>query len=232
MVIEILKLNFFSIHSAYHTEEYMLYSNNLMLVFLIITLTIFLILPISQIHASESVVWKIFNERNGLFAIKYPSNWSLGEYYENSSAPINMYFLYQGKGSSYAQLTIYAEESLFSNITALVENELTYINNQNYQVLQPTQCGNYTIKNVSACDVLVTYKGLPTEGEPTIKDLVIGALDEQGYEYIINYHGTENLYDHFFPVANEMIRSFNISQTRSFSGDESQAGLPGLPPLP
>jgi tetratricopeptide (TPR) repeat protein len=132
-----------------------------------------------------------------------------------------MYFLYQGKGSSYAQLMVYAEESLFSNITALVENELTYINNQNYKVLQPTQCGNYTIKNISACDVLVTYQGLPTEGEPIIKDLVVGAIDEQGYEYIINYHGTEKLYDHFFPVAKEMIRSYNITQSGSFPGEDN-----------
>jgi hypothetical protein len=99
-------------------------------------------------------------------------------------------------------------------------------------MLQSTQCGNYTIKNISACDVFVSYQGLATEGKPTIKELIIGALDESGYEYIIEYYGTENLYDHFLPVAKEMIESFNITESGSFSGSESEQGLPDLPALP
>lgn len=171
----------------------------------------------TQIYAGESIKWKTFKEKSGFFTIKYPSNWLLGKYYEDLSAPINMYFLYQGKGSSYAQLTIYSEESLFSNITELVETQLTFLNNENYEMLQPTQCGKYIIKNISACDVFVTFEGLATEGKPTIKELIIGALDDQGFEYIIEYYGTEDLYDHFLPVAEEMIKSFNITQSTSFS---------------
>jgi hypothetical protein len=98
-------------------------------------------------------------------------------------------------------------------------------------VLQPVQCGKYTIKNITACDVFVTYKGLVTEGKPTIKELIIGAIDEAGYEYIIEYYGTEKLYDYFLPVANEMINSFNITKS-GFSGSEAEEGLPDLPTLP
>lgn len=185
-----------------------------------------------QIYATENVGWKIFKEKNGFFTIKYPSNWSLGKYYEDLSSPINMYFLYQGKGSSYAQLTIYAEESLFSNITELVETQLTYLNNENYRVLQPTQCGKYMIKNISACDVFVTFEGLATEGKPTIKELIIGALDDQGLEFIVEYYGTEDLYDHFLPVAEEMIKSFNITESTSLSDGESDQGTSDLPALP
>ena len=209
----------------------LVHSNSLKVFFFVITLTIFLILPVAHMHASGEVSWKIFKEKNGNFEIKYPSNWSLGKYYQDLSSPINMYFLYQGKGSAYAQLTVYADQSLFSNITELVESQLTFLNDQNYKVLQPVQCDKYTIKNITACDVFITYKGLVTEGKPTIKELIIGVIDEAGYEYIIEYFGTAKLYDYFLPVANEMINSFNITKS-GFSGSEAEEGLPDLPALP
>jgi hypothetical protein len=66
-----------------------------------------------------------------------------------------------------------------------------------------------------------------------IKNLIIGAIDEDGKEYILDYYVTKDLYDIFLPVAEEMINSLNFTGVIPPSRNEqpSSDGLPELPPL-
>lgn len=200
----------------------------------VIMMTLCLVLPITQIYATEKIGWKVFKEKNGYFTIKYPSNWIPYRYVEGSLAPVNIYFSYSGGDSSFAQLLLFGEETIYSNASDLVDSNYVYLQTeQNYEVLQPTQCGKYTIKNITACDAIVTYRDVELEGKPKLKELIVGTLDDQGMEYVITYYVTTDLYDHYLPVAEEMIRSFNLTSSSS-----SEHGIPtetsnstDLPPI-
>jgi hypothetical protein len=202
-------------------------------IFVVITIVIlfFLISFTTQIYAGEKVSWKMFKEKNDVFTIKYPSNWAFGKYYEESSAPINIYFYYQGS-SALAELAIYAQESLFTNSSDLVDSYPVYLQNEpEYKILETTQCGKYIIKNLDACDITVTYRDTRLEDEPVMKHVIIGTIDEDGVQYIIEYFVTEDLYEHYLPVAEEMIKSFNVTGNPEFSEDETSPPTPDLPPL-
>jgi hypothetical protein len=195
---------------------------------------LFFLISSAEIHGDEKVSWKTFKDKNDVFTIKYPSNWAFGKYYEDSSAPINIYFYYQGH-ISLAELAIYAQESLFTNSSDLVDSYPVYLQSEpNYEVLETTQCGEYVIKNVSACDMTVTYKDTRLEGDPVVKHMIIGTIDENGVEYIIEYFVTEDLFEHFLPVTKEMIRSFDVTHSQELSPNGSgprTEDSPDMPPI-
>lgn len=197
-------------------------------------MVVFLFFPTVQTHGGGMVSWKIFKDKNDVFTIKYPSNWAFAKYQEDSSEPINIYFYYQGR-SSLAELALYAQQSLYTNSSELVNSYPVYLqNHQNYKVLQTTQCGNYVINNMRACDTIVTYKDTRLEDEPIVRHLIIGTIDESGLEYILEYFVTEDLHEYYLPVAKEMIRSFNVTGNPVSSDGESAPHTeesPDLPPL-
>ena len=176
-------------------------------------------LNVIPIDATSQVQWKNFKEKNGLFTIKYPSNWSPYKYIEDSSAPVNIYFAYRGVGSSFAELVLSGEKSTHSNVTDLVNSFPIYLQSYpRYKVIQEAQCGKYTINNLSACHMIVTYKNTDLEGQPLVYELVVGTLDK-GMEYILLYYVTEDLYDYFLPVAERMITSFKVIDANTTIGN-------------
>lgn len=208
--------------------------NDLTIISSVIMCAILLSLPITQIYASsENVVWKTFKEKNGLFTIKYPSNWSPLKAYPDSTAPINIVFSYTGRESSFAELYLIGQESIYTNATDLVDDYPVYLQNeQSFKLLQPTECGTYTISNLTACDTIITFKSSHLDGKPVIKDLIVGTIGEDGSEYIAEYYVTKDLFDTFLPVVEEMIRSINITDTSGLpESDSATDDFPGLPPL-
>lgn len=202
----------------------------MLLIAFVITMALCLVLPNTQIHGSEKIGWKIFKEKNDVFTIKYPSNWSFGKYSEDSSAPINIYFYYQGR-TSLAELALFAQQSLFTNSSDLVSSYPVYLQNEpNYEVLQTTQCEKYVIKEISACDTIVTYRDTRLQDEPIVKHLIVGTIDEDGVEYIIEYFVTKDLYEHYLPVAEEMIRSFNVTGNPESAESEPSPPTPSTEP--
>lgn len=169
------------------------------------------------VDAAANVSWVLFEDKNGFFTIKYPSNWNPYKYVEDSSAPVNIYFAYAGSGSSFAELVLSGEESIHSNVTDLVDSYPVYLQSYpKYKVVQEVQCGKYTIINMSACDMIITYKNTDLEDQPTVYELVVGTIDK-GNEYVLVYYVTEDLYDHFLPVAERMISSFKVIASNATS---------------
>ena len=211
----------------------MLSGNDLATVFTVIMGAILLSLPLTQTFASENVVWKVFKEKNGLFTIKYPSNWSPLKANPDSTAPINMFFSYSGKDpSSFAELYLTGQESIYTNATELIDSYPVYLQNeQNFKLLQQTECGKYAIGNLSACHAIVTLKNTELEGKPVIKDLIVGTIGEDGSEYVVEYYVSKDLFDVFLPVVEEMIRSINITDTGLVESDSASNDFPELPPL-
>jgi hypothetical protein len=194
-----------------------------------------------QIYAADSVKWKTFKEKSGVFTIQYPSNWSPlkvdkeGDE-EYSTTLINSAFVHQGKGTSFAFINLIAEdESIFTNITDKIDSTSALKqNNQKYKIIQPVECGKYTINGLSACSQIEQFK-LETDDNPVkplVNQLTVAALDDDGTEYLILYTASQKQFDDILPVAEEMIKSFDT--TGSVSEDETSAELgeaPELPPL-
>lgn len=170
----------------------------------------------TQIQASEKVVWKTFTEKNGLFTIKYPSNWIPKNIHDlegvEVSFPISMFFHYWGGGYSVAQISIIAEESLFTNATDSVDSLIaTAKSSPKYKLLEPIECEKYMINGISACSAITSNKNVELPGKPMVNNLDIVAIDEEGIEYGIGFMSTKDLYDHFLPVVEEMVGSFNVT---------------------
>ena len=205
--------------------------------------TLMLIFSVSgSIYAGDGVKWKTFNEKNGIFTIQYPSNWSPlkvdnDEDEEYSTSLINSAFVHQGKGTSFAFINLYAEtESIFTNITDKIDsNSALKQNNQKYKVIQPIECGKYTINGIGACSLIEEFK-LEIEDNPVkplVRQLTVAGLDDDGTEYLILYTASQKQFGDILPVAAQMIKSFDTTGAVSEDG-EATAELgenPELPPL-
>lgn len=215
------------------------YGNILGLISFGIILAMFLIFSGTQIYAGEQVNWKTFNEKNGVFAIKYPSNWipqKTAEYEGvEITSPIAMNFIYSGSGLSGAIFTITADESIFTNATDSIDAIYAYGQSfSKYKLLEPMECGNYVINGVSACSTVLSYKNAELPGKPIVNELDVVTIDEDGIQYVIGYIATKDLFDDLLPVAQEMIKSFNVSGNVLSSEGESTSATgdsPELPPL-
>lgn len=205
-------------------------------------MTLTLILSGPQIYAGDNVKWKTFKEKNGVFTIQYPSNWSplkLDEEGEEEgySSLINVGFGHEGKGTSFAVINLYAEaESLFTNVTDKIDSSSAVKQNyQKYKVIQPVECGKYTIDGLGACSQIEEFR-LELEGntaKPLVNQLTIGAIDDDGTEYLFLYTASQKQFDDFLPVAADMIKSFDATGVAVIDDEASaESGeSPELPPL-
>jgi len=215
------------------------YGNMLGLVSFGIIMGMFLIFSGTQVYAGEQVKWKTFNEKNGVFTIKYPSNWIPQKTPEfegvEITSPIAMNFIYSGSGSSGAILTITADESIFTNATDSIDAIYAYGESlSKYKLVEPMECGNYVINGVSACSTILSYKNAELPGKPVVNELDVVTIDEDGVQYVIGYVATKNLFDELLPVAQEMIKSFSVTGNILSSEGEptsTTGDSPDLPPL-
>lgn len=198
-----------------------------------------LVLPMTGVYAGDQVKWKIFKEKNGLYTIKYPSNWvpqKMDEYEGvEITSPINMNFIYVGGGSQFANIGILADETIFSNATDLIDS--TYAVGQSfpkYKVLEPMECAKYMITQTNACSTIISFKNTELPGKPMVNELDIVTIDENGVQYVIYYTASKDLFDDFLPVIEEMVKSFTITGNILSTDDESALRTedsPELPPL-
>lgn len=207
-------------------------------------MTLILILSGPQIYGSDNVKWKTFKEKNGVFTIQYPSNWSPlkldedgDEEQEEYNSLINVGFAHQGKGTSFAVINLYAEaESLFTNVTDKIDSTSALKQNyEKYKVIQPVECAKYTINGLGACSQIDEFR-LELESnsaKPLVNQMTIGALDDDGTEYVFLYTASQKQFDDYLPVAVDMIKSFDATGA-AVMDDETSAESgesPELPPL-
>ena len=204
-----------------------------------VLITLIFIFPATQIVATENVRWKTFNEKNGLYTIQYPSNWvptKIDEYEGvELTSPINMNFIYSGGGSKFASMGISGDESIFTNVSDLVDSVYAVAQSfPSYKLVQPMECATYTINKVPACSTIISYKNTGLPGKPLVNELDIVAIDDEGIQYAMYYGATKKIFDDFLPVVEEMVGSFNVIGDILSSEGESIQGSgdsPELPPL-
>lgn len=123
-----------------------------------------------------------------------------------------MYFYHSPGGSSFATLSLCANESLFSNVTDLIDSyTANYQNQPKYELIQPTECNKYVVKGINACGSIQSFKLTEIPTKPIINELSIGIIDEDGVEYGLFYRAPKAQSDKFLPVVEDMIRSFNVT---------------------
>lgn len=199
-------------------------------------MTLLLIVSGTEIYAGESVKWKTFEEKDDLFTIKYPSDW-FPDKGNDATGLINMYFAYQGKGSSFAILNIYGAESLFTNVSDKIDSSSVAKQDlDDYKIVQSLECGKYKIDGMVACSLIESYRlEMDEYPDPLVNLLTVGAIGEDGIEYLIGYQATAKQFDDFLPVAEEMIKSFTVpTSTPSVPSldDDLNSGVDELPELP
>jgi hypothetical protein len=204
-----------------------------------ILIILILIFPVTHIIATENVKWKIFKEKNGLFTVKYPSNWvpTKVDEYEGAelTSPINMNFIYSGGGSQFASIGISGDESIFTNATDLIDSVYAVAQSfPSYKLVQPMECETYTINKVNACSTVISYKNTDLPGNPVVNELDIVAIDQDGVQYVIYYGATKKIFDDFLSAVGEMVTSFNVTGDILTSAEDFTEGTdvsPDLPPV-
>lgn len=163
-----------------------------------------------------------------MFTIKYPSNWVAGKYSQPQDAPntVDNYFYYAGKGSSFALLQVRIEDSVFSNVTDLMDSFASNLQNEpKYKLIQQVECSKYMIKGQAACSQIVNYKLTTSPVKPFVKELTVATIGDN-VQYSLFYRATKDLYDRFLPVANEMIRSYNVTGSITEGGQSPDQSIP------
>jgi hypothetical protein len=178
--------------------------------------TLSLIPLIIQAQVDEPVSWETFKDAEGLFTIQYPSNWEPLPS-SNSSDPIDTLFFYEEEscsgedcGFAYLDVVKFEAKSAFTTARDILESRTEANEVQtNYEVERPIECSRYMINDMPACSIIVSFT-MPEEGERTVMNL--GAIDRGGAEYSLDYVATPDLFRDFFPVAQSMIKSFQLTE--------------------
>ncbi len=187
-----------------------------------------LILPLTPVYSVDKVKWKTFKEKNGLFTIKYPSDWSPTKPSEETYAPIDLYFFHP-VGGSFVTLSLYADESILSDNIDLMDSYLAYDQSEpRYRLIQPTECEKYMVNSIKVSSAINTFRLMALDSKPMITQLVIAGIDCDGVEYGMTYRATTELFEDFLPVVEEMIGSFNITGNLLSSREELTQGAQGF----
>ena len=159
---------------------------------------------------SQPVVWNRFNYPDASLTIQYPSNW-IPTRIPNSPNPIDMDFSYYGADNDFAGLVIqkFTDSPYFNSRDALQADSQFYQSNvTDYPIERPIECTKYKISGfISACSMTDSWQ----EEDGRLRSLVISAVDEStGEEYHFSFTSSSNLFEHFLPVADHMIKSFKV----------------------
>jgi hypothetical protein len=163
-------------------------------------------LPTSQ---QEVVSWKTFS--NSLLTIQYPSNWELGPRHRDSG-PIDIEFVFNVNGQGHAIFHLFKYQDMdpmSSNSLADIGLDASKKSLTNFMPEQGIECTKYTINGIPACSYTGSFdseKGMNNK----ILDIVAGD-PITGNKYDVEFMVSPNLYDHFLPVVDQMVKSFKVT---------------------
>jgi hypothetical protein len=174
----------------------------------------------------SQVTWRTFNDREGLFTVQYPSNWRPSNAAEaDRSGPIDTVFISPGSTETTgAELEFieYEVPSVFSTPKESLEQEITDLQNDptvtKFEIERPLECAKYTLNGLAACSYV--YEVDTTEGSP-LAIMAVDALAPDGTEHEVYYRSDFNSFEHFLPIVESMIRSFQTTGGNAGSSDFS-----------
>jgi hypothetical protein len=201
-----------------------------------ISVCIALVMSVSTnaVFASESqeanqsqITWKTFQDRDNLFTVEYPSNWSprgidvsmkagpLDAIFYGPTADLNdvlsVEFMQWGAPSAFRT----ANESLQAALDS-VQSDPTV---NRFEIERPMQCTSL-FNGLESCNVIyeVHYP------EEALAVMIVDALAPNGTEYSAYYLGSFDLFERHLPTAEKMIGSFKTMVGSSAINDFSLGG--------
>lgn len=170
---------------------------------------------------SNDSEWKTFKDRNKLFTIQYPSDWSPGYTGESDKeGPIDVYFDGPGyspeKGTEVAVVQ-YDAKSAFNSAKETLESELGDDKDDpelpGFQILSPIECVKYTLNEIQACSAIYEYK----EGKVPQGVHVVDAVASDGTEYEAYFYSDGPSFKKDHPLFEEMIKTFKTGGNMDFN---------------
>jgi len=180
----------------------------------------------SQDDDEPAVTWKTFQDRNGLFSVQYPSNWTPSGIIESMKVgPIDILFLSPGSdvdSGAEVEFIQWADQSVFRTAQEALEAEIsTQQNNQTltkFEIERPIECSRYTLNGLQACSVIYEISG-PDIGD--LATMVVDSLATDGTEYELYYKSDFDSFEHFLPTVESMIKSFQVTGSEPATSNSS-----------
>ncbi|WP_458743430.1 hypothetical protein [Candidatus Nitrosocosmicus sp. T] len=173
-------------------------------------------------YVLAQTTWETFKEKDGLYSLQIPSNWIPQKAPEQDKVtPIDdLFYYYPVNQDSFVWVDVMIGESLYYDVKDSLDASIAlYKSYDNYKLIQPVECENLTLNNLSACSMV---QSLQMESEMPRKELSVVMIDPNGIEYTALFVASEDLYDKFLPVAKYMISTltFDTDKVASTLGIE------------
>ena len=185
----------------------------------------------SQNTQQSQATWRTFNDREGLFTAQYPSNWTPGGVAEaDSSGPIDVVFFAPVSAPdevAEVEFIQYAQPSVFSTSREALESEINTLQNDptvtKFEVERPLECEMYTLNGLPACSII--YEIASPDGQLAL--MIVDALANDGTEYETYYRASFDLFNHYLPTAENMIKSFQTTGSNASITNFTLSGSAG-----
>jgi hypothetical protein len=179
-----------------------------------------------QPNQPPQVTWKTFKDRESLFTVQYPSNWTpQGVVEAERAGPIDILFFSPGAtndADADIEFSQWAQPSVFGTPKEALEQEIIDLQNDptvtKFEIESPIECSKYTLNGLPACSII--YEINSAEGGP-LAIMIVDALAPNGTEYEVYYRSDFNLFKHFLPVIEYMIKSFQTTGSTASTSDFS-----------
>jgi hypothetical protein len=185
---------------------------------------------IPNILAGEepAITWQTYNDRNNLFTVQHPSNWTPSGVAEAERyGPIDILFSAPAASEDQfgeIEFVQYAEPSAFSTAQESLQSEISSLQNDptitKFEIERPVECQSYTLAGLPACSYI--YEIVTEEGSWAV--LAVDAVASNGTEYESYYRATFDLFQNLLPAAENMIKSFQLTGDGSAATDFSLEG--------
>jgi hypothetical protein len=169
------------------------------------------------------VTWKKFQDRNNLFTVQYPSNWTPSGVTE-PYGPIDMLFLSPGSSldsGAEVEFIQYSDPSVFRTAQEALDAEITSIRNDptltKFEIERPLECTRYSLNGLQACSVI--YELTSTDG--SFAAMAVDSVAANGTEYEAYYKAAFDSFEHFLPTVENMIESFQTTGSPPTGSDFS-----------
>jgi hypothetical protein len=183
----------------------------------------------SQGDEQPAVTWKTFKDRNNLFTVQYPSNWTVSGVAEaEREGPIDVLILAPVTNETdVAEINFiqYTQPSIFNTPQEALESEITTLQNDptltKFEIERPVECSSHNLSGLPACSYI--YEVASTDGG-NLAVMAVDALAPDGTEYEAYYKASFDLFEDLLPTAERVIESIqltaNASAATDFSGED------------
>lgn len=168
----------------------------------------------SQENKAPAISWQTYNDRDNLFSVQYPSNWTPSGVAEaDRGGPIDTLFLAPVRSDQVGEIEFiqYAQPSAFSTAQESLQSEINSLQNDptvtKFEIERPVECQRYTLAGLPACSYI--YEVVSSDGSLAV--MAVDALAPDGTEYEAYYKASFDLFQNLLPAAENMIKSFQLT---------------------